>query len=208
MTILPFEENWYRTRGFEKVKYVGNPLANEVKSKLTRAQFCEKHKINSNKPIISLLPGSRSKEIVRILPILLETVGLMQKKSPELQFVIALAANRKITEAETAINQIQAKPHNLFIVQNETHEALNASDAAAVTSGTATLETAIIGIPFAIVYKTSAFNWKTIRPLISVEHFGLVNLIAEKRLVTELFQNDFYARNFECGAFQTFETGK
>lgn len=201
LTILPFEENWYRGRGFEKVKYVGNPLANEVKSSLTREQFCTKHKLNSARPIITLLPGSRHKEIVRILPVLFETAVLMQKKTPDLQFVIALAANRKLSEI-----QLDKHPKNLFIVQSETHEALNASDAAAVTSGTATLETTIIGTPFAIVYKTSAFNWHIFRPMISVEHFGLVNLIAEKRLVKELFQNDFTPENLGTELFRLLES--
>ncbi len=205
LTILPFEENWYRRRDFEKVKYVGNPLANEVKSELTREQFCEKHKINSSQPIITLLPGSRHKEIVRILPVMLETAIRMQEKNSDLQFVIALAANRKLTEIKTAINQTGKMPNNLFIVQNETHEALYASDTAAVTSGTATLETAIIGTPFAIVYKTSAFNWRTIRPLISVEHFGLVNLIAEKRVVSELFQQNFTPDNLSTELFRLLE---
>ncbi len=205
LTILPFEENWYRKRGFEKVKYVGNPLANEVKSELTREQFCEKHKINSSQPIITLLPGSRHKEIVRILPVMLETASQMQKKNSDLQFVIALAANRKLNEIKTAINQTGKMPKNLFTVQNETYEALNASDAAAVTSGTATLETAIIGTPFAIIYKTSAFNWKTMRPLISVEHFGLVNLIAEKRIVKEFIQHDFTPENLSAELFRLLE---
>ena len=202
LTILPFEENWYRKRGFDRVKYVGNPSANEIKSTLTREQFCEKHEINSSKPIITLLPGSRHKEIVRILPILFETALLMQKKNPDLQFIIALAATRKFSEIDSAIDKLENRPKNLFTVQNETHEALNASDAAAVTSGTATLEAAIIGTPFAIVYKTSAFNWRTIRPLISVEHFGLVNLIAEQRVVTELFQHDFTPETLSAELFR------
>lgn len=201
LTILPFEENWYRGRGFEKVKYVGNPLANEIKTSLTREEFCKKHKLDFSKSIITLLPGSRHKEIVRILPVLLETVVLMQKKNPDLQFIIALAANRKFSEIQS-----DKHPKNLLIVQNETHEALNASDAAAVTSGTATLETTIISTPFAIVYKTSAFNWHIFRPMISVEHFGLVNLIAEKRLVKELFQNDFTPENLSAELFRLLET--
>ncbi len=206
LTILPFEEKWYRNRGFEKIKYVGNPLANEIKLSLTRGQFCEKHNINLSEPIITLLPGSRHKEIVKTLPVLFETALQMQKNSSQLQFIIALAANRKLSEVTTALQQIGKKPENLFVVQNETYEALNSSDAAAVTSGTATLETAIIGTPFAIVYKTSAFNWNMIRPLISVEHFGLVNLIAENRVVTELFQHDFTPQSLSAELFKLLKT--
>ncbi len=82
-------------------------------------------------------------------------------------------------------------PAGILTVHNETLEALAAADVAVVTSGTATLETAIIGTPMVIVYKTSGFNYKTLRPLIDVPHFGLINLIAQERLAVELIQDDF-----------------
>lgn len=204
LTILPFEEDWYRRRGFEKVKFIGNPLAREVNPHLSREEFCKKHDLDLSKPIVSLLPGSRSKEIERILPVLLETAELMQKANPDLQFVVALAENRKFSEVESAENKFRL--NNLLVVRGETHEALNASDVAAVTSGTATLETAIIGTPFAIVYKTSAFNWFLFRPIISVEHFGLVNLIAGRRLVKELIHKNFTAADLSRELFRLLET--
>ena len=93
-----------------------------------------------------------------------------------------------MTEAK---NKNLKLPEKFLFIEGETLDALNASDAAAVTSGTATLETAIIGTPFAIVYKSSPLNYRLFRPMISVEHFGLVNLIAERRLVKEFIQDDF-----------------
>lgn len=198
ITILPFEKDWYAARGFSNVEYVGNPLAREVHAELTRDQFCGRHGLDAAKPVVALLPGSRHKEIVRILPGLLETAAATAEKIENCQFVIALASNRRRSEAEAAIGEAKRKgirlPDRLAIVQGETHEVLNAADAAAVASGTATLETAIIGTPFVIVYNTSRLNYFLFRPLISVEHFGLVNLIAGKRLVTELIQQDFTAR--------------
>ncbi len=195
LTILPFEKDWYQKQGISHVQYVGNPLAKEVHSNLSREEFCRKHNLDTTKPIISLLAGSRHKEIVRILPVMLETASLMTEKNQHLQFIIALSSTRKNEEIVTAISQAQAKglklPGKLLTVKNETREALNASDAAAVTSGTATLETAIIGTPLAIVYKTSPLNYKLMRPLIKVEHFGLVNLIAQNRLAKEFIQDDF-----------------
>jgi lipid-A-disaccharide synthase len=123
----------------------------------------------------------------------------MATKNPEIQFVNALAANRKLAEVETAIAAIKQKgislPQNFLTVHGETREALNAADAAAVTSGTATLETAIIGTPMAIVYKTSNLNYKLLRPLISVPHFGLINLIAQERLANEFIQEEFTPEN-------------
>ena len=209
LTILPFEKDWYRRQGFQRVEYVGSPLAREIKPKLSREQFCSKHNLDLLKPAVALLPGSRHKEIVRILPVLLETAALMAEKNAEIQFVIALAENRRMAEVEAAIAEVKNKgvklPASLITVKNETHDALNAADAAAVTSGTATLETAIIGTPFAIVYNTSRFNWYALRPLISVEHYGLVNLIANKRLVKELIQHDFTAENLSAELFRLLE---
>lgn len=195
LTILPFEKNWYQKRGFSKVEYVGNPLAREIKAHQTKDAFCAKHNLDFSKPIISLLPGSRRKEIARIFPPMIETACLMAEKNPEIQFIIALASNLNLPDIENAISEASRKnlklPEKIFIIEGETLDALNASDAAAVTSGTATLETAIIGTPFALVYKTSPINYRLFRPMISVEHFGLVNLIAERRLIKELIQHEF-----------------
>ncbi len=197
VTILPFEKNWYARRGIAHVEYVGNPTVSEVYSKLSKIEFCDKHDLDAAKPIIALLPGSRHKEISRILPLMLETANLIAHRNNEIQFAVALASTRNLAEVETAKSVINLKSDGekdapkIIVVQNETHETLNAADAAAVTSGTATLETAIIGTPLAIVYKTSNFNYKLIRPLISVEHFGLINLIAEERIARELIQDDF-----------------
>ena len=210
LTILPFEKDWYRKHGFKQVEYVGSPLAREVKANLAREEFCAKYDLDTSKPIIALLPGSRHKEIVRILPVLLETASLMTRKNAAIQFIIALAENRRTAEVESAIDAAKSKnmklPEILITVKNETHNALNAADAAAVTSGTATLEAAIVGTPFAIVYKTSRFNWYALRPLISVEHYGLVNLIANKRLVKELIQQDFTAENLSTELFRLLES--
>lgn len=197
LTILPFEKDWYAQQGISHIEYVGNPTVREVHITMTKEAFCEKHNLDPAKPIVSLLAGSRHKEILRILPVLLETAALIVQKNADIQFVIALAATRKRAEVETAFEEARNKglklPKILITVQNETYEALNASDAAAVTSGTATLETAIIGTPLAIVYKSSTLNYKLLRPLISVEHFGLINLIAEERLAKEMIQEDFTA---------------
>ncbi len=195
LAILPFEKEWYERRGISHVEYVGNPLAKEVFSSLTKEQFCAEHKLDAAKPILALLPGSRQKEIARIFPPLLETVALMAEKNPDLQFVTALASSKKVLTIEQMVETAKQKdlklPKVLLTVAEQTREVLNASDAAAVTSGTATLETAIIGTPMAIVYKTSALNYGLLRPLITVEHFGLINLIAGERLAKEFIQTDF-----------------
>lgn len=208
LTILPFEKDWYAKEGIHHVKYVGNPLAGEIKVETTKAEFCQKHGLDSTKPIVALLAGSRHKEIARILPLMLETAIYMSKQNNDLQFVVAMASNRRMAEFETAKNQVGDLPKNLIVVQNETWETLKVADVAAVTSGTATLETAIIGTPMAIVYKTSALNYKLLRPLIDVPHFGLINLIAQERLAKELIQDDFTKETLATELFRLLENNE
>ena len=190
ISILPFEKEWYAKRGIEHVDYVGSPLAREVHANTSKADFCRAHDLDPAKPIVAFLPGSRHKEIVRILPVMLETSEVMSRADPAIQFVIAAASQRDLPEISSIVdsNGPQAR---LLVVCDETFDALQAADAAAVTSGTATLETGIIGTPMAIVYKTSALNYRLLRPLIDVEHFGLINLIANDRVALELIQDEF-----------------
>jgi len=136
---------------------------------------------------------------------MLETAGLMSGRNADLQFVVTLAPTRKLSEVEEAKSKVQNPPENLIVVKDETREAVNASDAAAVTSGTATLEAAILGAPMAIVYKTSRLNYGLLRPIISVEHFGLINLIAGERLAKELIQDDFTPENLAVELFRLLE---
>jgi lipid-A-disaccharide synthase len=199
ITILPFEKDWYAKQGITKVEYVGSPLAREVFSDVGKDAFCRKHGIAPEMPIVSLLPGSRRKEITRILPVMLGAAAEIAIQNENIQFLIALASDRNAVDVQKALDQFAANGE-LFsrapiIVENETYDALNASDAAAVTSGTATLETGIIGTPMVIVYKTSALNYKLLEPMISVEHYGLINLIAGKRLATEFIQDDFTVKS-------------
>jgi lipid-A-disaccharide synthase len=198
LSILPFEPRWYNAHGIKHVEFVGHPLAGEVRARYGRDEFCRPHNLDPSKPIVALLPGSRHKELARILPPMLDAVKVVARTRPEVQFIIALARNRSQNEAQEIINAFQQNnspnnaklPRSLHITQHETREALAAADAAVVASGTATLEAALIGTPLVIVYKESFINWHTLGRLINTEHFGLVNLIANERLVTELMQND------------------
>jgi lipid-A-disaccharide synthase len=191
LSILPFEVEWYKKRGLEHIEFVGNPLAGEVKPKYGREEFCKRNKLDASLPLIALLSGSRHKELTRILPVMIETASLISKTKPETQFVIPLASNRKKEEVEKIIRESKELPKTLCITQHETREAIASSDVVAVASGTATLETALLGTPLVIVYKESNINYKLFMPIINVEHFGLVNLIAGERVATELIQHDF-----------------
>jgi lipid-A-disaccharide synthase len=194
LSILPFERDWYKERGVEQVRFVGHPLAGEVSSSSTRDEFCARHKLDASRPLIALLPGSRHKELERILPPMLDAAARLSQLRPRAQFVVALAPNRNLTEAQAHVDAAQRRgvrlPESLRLIQHETREALAAADAAAVASGTATLEAALLSTPLVIVYKESKINWHVLGSLITADHYGLVNLIAGERLVTELMQND------------------
>ena len=206
ITILPFEKSWYAEHGVHHVEYVGSPLAREVHAASSKEVFCFRHGLDPGRPIVSLLPGSRHKEITNILPTMIEAAARMAAKDDRIHFVIALASARRKSEVDYAFERAGKSRTDLLqrtvVVTGETYDALNASDAAAVASGTATLETGIIGTPMAIVYKTSKLNYKLLRPLISVEHFGLINLIAEQRVATEMIQDDFTAQGLADELFR------
>ncbi len=192
LSILPFEKDWYAARGMTQVEYVGHPLSGEVRAHYDRAEFCRRNDLDVARPVVMLLPGSRHKELVRILPPMLDAASLIAKQRADIQFVVVVAPNRDPAEVREIIAngayELSFK-ESLYVVHHETREALAAADAAAVASGTATLEAALLGTPLVIVYKESALNWHTLGSLITAEHYGLANLIAGRRIVTELIQN-------------------
>jgi lipid-A-disaccharide synthase len=196
LAILPFEPRWYAARGITHVEFTGHPLTGEVRARYDRAEFCRRHALDAARPLVALLPGSRHKELLRILPHLIEAAKTLHDSRPDAQFVVALAPNRSTEEAQAIIDAALGSDHaklsqSIRIVRHETREALGAADAAAVASGTATLEAALLQTPLVVVYKESFINWHTLGRLINTEHFGLVNLVAGERLAPELMQNDF-----------------
>jgi lipid-A-disaccharide synthase len=194
LSILPFEAGWFKARGVDHVEFVGHPLAGEVRARFGREEFCRRHDLNPSQPIVSLLPGSRRKELQRILPPMLAAVAKLSAVRPEIQCVVVVAPSRTIEETKQIVSQ-QDGAASIKLLQGETREALAASDAAAVASGTATLEAALLQTPMVVVYKESAVNWHTLGRLITVSHYGLVNLVAGKEIARELMQNDLTAEN-------------
>lgn len=191
ITILPFEKDWYARHGVSHVEYVGSPLAREVHADRPKDEFCGDHGLDPTLPLVALLPGSRQKEIARILPQMTAAADIVRESMPSAQFVVALATDRHV---ESLAKEPEFASDYLRIISGETYDALNAADAAVVTSGTATLEAGILATPMVIVYKTSAVNYKLLEPLIDVPHYGLINLIAGKRLAKELIQDAFTAQ--------------
>jgi lipid-A-disaccharide synthase len=195
LVILPFEKEYFERNGVE-VDYVGHPLLDSVKVTATRNEFCSRYRFDSSKPIVALLPGSRHSEIKYILPPMIETARLLSRSDPELQFALPLAKTLSPEEIEpTASSPKASLINNLRLIENDTYNALSAADLAVVASGTATLETAIIGTPLIIVYRASNLNWRLFRPLINVPFVGMPNLIAGRQIAPELLQADMNPGN-------------
>jgi lipid-A-disaccharide synthase len=199
LSILPFEKEWYARHGVAHVEYVGSPLAREVYPTRDRSEFGRAHGLDTGKPIIALLPGSRDKEISRIWPVMLDAVVETARRRSDVQFVAAVASERDVEIINAAIEaRLGEIPDGIRVVMGETYDALRSADAAAVASGTATLEAAILGTPLVVVYKTSALNYALFEPMIDVAHYGLVNLIAGERVAKELIQGEFTAETLSA----------
>ena len=200
LSILPFEADWYKQHNVEHVAFVGHPLSGEVKARYGREEFCRRNDLDPARPIVSFLPGSRHKELHRILPPMLDAIEQLHKARPDVQSVVVLAPSRTETEARAILSK--SSFYHIKVVQHQTREALAASYAAAIASGTATLEAALLETPMVIVYKESTINWHTLGRLITVSHYGLVNLVAGEELATELMQKDLTGENLTSKLLQ------
>ncbi|MBP6430210.1 MAG: lipid-A-disaccharide synthase [Ferruginibacter sp.] len=182
--ILPFEKDYYKQKWNWEVEYVGHPLVEVVEDFKTSIPS----PLNTyHLPIIALLPGSRKQEILTKLPIMLSVVSHF----PNYQFIIAKAPGLD----EDFYNNLIATYPNVSWVVNETYALLSKAKAALVTSGTATLETALFEVPQIICYKGSVISYQIAKRLISIKFIGLVNLIMNKEVVKELIQHELNTNN-------------
>ena len=189
--ILPFEKDFYKKFDME-VKYVGHPLIDAIQefrqSALSREQFITKNKL-ANQKILALLPGSRRQEIKKKLPVMLEAA----KSFSDYQVLIAGAPN-----LPESYYQSLSGSQAIHVLHNQTYDLLNNADLAVVTSGTATLETALFKVPEVVCYKGSAVSYQIAKRLIKVSYISLVNLIMDRPVVKELIQHEMTARNIEA----------
>jgi len=187
--ILPFEKDFYEQKHNFPVHFVGHPLIDAIANrKQVGIEAFNKEFNLSKKPIIALLPGSRKQEIKKMLSIMLK----MADKFQEYQFVIAGAPSQDFEFYKQFMNQ-----ENVKFISNKTYDLLSVSYAAIVTSGTATLETALFKVPEIVCYKTSWVSYQIGKRLIDLKYISLVNLIMDKEVVKELIQNDFNENNLE-----------
>lgn len=184
--ILPFEVDFYKQYDYD-VDYVGNPVldaVNNYHNKESFEDFCKAYNL-TGKPIVALLAGSRKQEIDALLPEMLEVVPFF----PGYQFVLAAAPSIDISYY-CSFNL----PENLSIIENQTYRILSHARAALVTSGTATLETALFNVPEVVCYKTNILQYRLGKIFVKIRFFSLVNLIMEKEVVKELLQFELSSR--------------
>ena len=186
--ILPFETEFYKKYGYN-VTFVGHPLLDAIGNKLSvnKDEFRKNHNL-SEKPIIALLPGSRKQEIIKMLSVMLK----MSSKFTDFQFVIGGAPSLDYTFYKTFISN-----ENVRFIDNKTYDLLSISYAALVTSGTATLETALFKVPQVVCYKAGNLSYQIAKRIITLKFISLVNLIMDREVVTELIQNDFNEKRLE-----------
>ena len=178
-SILPFEPAFFEK--FEiKVHYVGNPLLDEIKKFKAHDFFYQKNEL-SFQPIVALLPGSRTQEVMGMLAKMIALV----KEFPQVQFVVAGVDSLPASVYELALAQ------GIRVIYNQTYDLLSHAAAAVVTSGTATLETALFNVPQVVVYRASWISYQIAKRLIRVPYISLPNLIADRQVVRELIQDDF-----------------
>lgn len=203
LVIFPFEEETYRKAGVD-VSFVGHPLLDTIQPTKSKEEVCRKYGLDSNSPIIGLMPGSRKQEIERLLPVMLEASRRIAENR-KVQFVLPLAGNipmnyikERITEFEMdRLNRGKKEkkpPLHILVVRDEDYNIRRTLTLALVASGTATLENACLGIPMIIIYKVSLFSYLLARLLIRIPRIGLANIVAGKRVVPEFIQQKARAK--------------
>ncbi len=191
VVIFPFEEKIYRDAGVP-VNFVGHPLVDVVHASTTREEFAAKHGLDPNRPIVTLLPGSRRSEIAQHYPRIMEACErLAQERSPQnrgaIQFVLAAAP----ALAPDLFARYARPGVSVTRVEGATYDALAAADCAIVASGTATVEAALLDTPMVVVYRVSAASAFVLRRMVRSPFIAMVNLIAGRRVVPELIQDQF-----------------
>jgi len=186
VVLFPFEVPLYQAAGVD-VEWVGHPLLDIVRPSLPREEALEQFGIDPEQKTVALLPGSRSEEVIRLLPPMLTSAALLQGAIPRLQFILPLAPGILETNLYPILKDV---PVPIKIVNGFNYDVMALSDLIITASGTATLEAAILGKPMVIVYKVSSLTYWVARALTRVKYIGLVNLIAGKEIARELLQEE------------------
>jgi lipid-A-disaccharide synthase len=183
LVIFPFEEDLYRRAGIP-VEFVGHPLIDLARPSVSRGEFLAQRGLIPDAPTVAILPGSRPNEVRRILPILVGAAERIKAAVPRVQFVLARAPN---LDDPLFAPALRVSP--LAVVAGDTDTVLASADLALTASGTATVQSALHDTPMVVVYRLSPLTYRIGRPLVKVDTFAMVNLIAGERIVPELIQD-------------------
>ena len=189
--ILPFEEGFYREKGM-KVEYVGHPVLDAIPEGLVKEEITVQWNLQEGSPIIGLLPGSRREEVVNLLPAMLDAAAILKDRYPNL---VCLLPRASTIPPELIASMVESSPVRIQATDGDIYRVLRVCDLALVASGTATLETAVMGVPMIILYRVSPFSYWAARALVRVPYIGLVNWVAGRKVVTELIQKEVTPEN-------------
>ncbi|MBF0237874.1 MAG: lipid-A-disaccharide synthase [SAR324 cluster bacterium] len=189
VVLFPFEEPIYRKLGMN-VTFVGHPLLDEGIPQDQVQQFREPFHASGNSPLITIAPGSRPGEITRIMPVLAEAMVLLHQRFRQVRFLLPVSETLPVSLIE---QYLENKSLPVSVLPGKFLECIYSADAAVVCSGTATLQTGLARIPFVIVYKVSALSFWIAKKLAKIQFIGMVNILAGRKIVEELLQNDLKA---------------
>jgi lipid-A-disaccharide synthase len=190
LVIFPFEEAFYRSHGIA-ADFVGHPLADLDRPTVSRETFASENGLDASKFWVGLLPGSRTRELLANLPPMLEAARLL---GPENEYLLPVAPTLQHAQVDAQVRALASQAKGVTVrVVHDARAVLQHARASIVASGTATVEAALIGNPFVVVYRVSRITYAVAQRVIRVAHVGMVNLIAGRRIVPELIQHDFTA---------------
>jgi lipid-A-disaccharide synthase len=189
LVILPFEESIYRAAGIP-VEFVGHPLLDLARPERTRAQTRALLGLDPDRPMVALLPGSRRNELRAHLGPLLGAARILGEEFRDLQFVLTVAPTMPRALVQSMMAALPGPACPPVLVSDDRYDAVAAADVAIVASGTATLETALLGVPLVVVYRMNALTYALARIATDLPHIGMPNLIAGRRVAPELVQRD------------------
>jgi lipid-A-disaccharide synthase len=194
LALFPFEPELYRDTPV-KCSYVGHPLADVIPLQVDQRAVRERLGIAAGRPVIALLPGSRQAELHYMAETFIETAKLLLERQPQLQFLVPLVSRETRLQFETALWKLKADELPFTLMFGHAADAIAASDAVLVASGTATLETALVGRPMVIAYKMSPWSWRLMRGMRYLPWVGLPNILAGRYVVPEFLQDDATPEN-------------
>lgn len=190
--LFPFEEEWFRQRGVDAT-YIGHPLAVLARPRWTREEFLDRHRLDKDKRLVVLLPGSRAGEARRHLPVLLDAVAMLRSRFPLSVILATPKGLYSLPAFQTFRERVRAL--SIKVVEDETWDCIGHADLALAASGTVTMEAAVLGTPMVTFYKVNPLSWWAGRRLVKVPFLSMVNLIAQRQIVPELIQNDMTPGN-------------